>query len=153
MRILLVVPTHKYREYPTPLSLSDFPTGFAYLAASLKQAGHEVIGLNCNNKFGYPSGRIMLQDLLQRKIKDSKPDLIATGGIAPDYAFLSDCITLCRSLCDTLIVLGGQIVTNDAEDICELLKPDYAIIGEADRAIVDLCSKIEVEGEKNGKDC
>lgn len=37
MKILLVIP------------VPDFPVGFAYIAAALKQAGHRVAGLNPNN--------------------------------------------------------------------------------------------------------
>ena len=54
MKIMLVVPTHHYtKEYPSFLSVSDFPQGYAYIAATLKKAGHEVIGLNLNNITGY----------------------------------------------------------------------------------------------------
>ena len=137
MRVLLIVPTHQYKKYPTPLSLSDFPTGFGYLSASLK--GHEVIGVNLNNLTGYPSGRIMVHSVLNQKISQYKPDLIATGGLAVDYPFLNDCIAFCRALSPgTPIVLGGQIVTNDAEFIFNDLKPDYAVGGEADKVIVDI---------------
>jgi len=63
MKILLIVPTHNYnRAYPCFLSVSDFPTGFAYLASSLKEAGHEVHGLNLNNIIGYPSAKDMVKD-------------------------------------------------------------------------------------------
>jgi len=146
LRVLLVVPTHKYREYPTPLSLSDFPTGFAYLASSLKQAGHEVIGVNLNNITGYPSGRIMVHSVLSQKISQYKPDLIATGGLAVDYPFLADCIVSCRALASGIpIVLGGQIVTNDAEEIFNLLKPDYAVVGEGEGVMVGL---VDALGQK-----
>ena len=50
MKVLLVVPTFAYGDNPAKLlSLSDFPTGLAYIAAALAQAGHEVRGLNPNN--------------------------------------------------------------------------------------------------------
>ena len=75
MKIMLVPPTSHYPQYPVPLSLSDFPTGIAYLASSLKQAGHEVIGCNPNNIGGYPSAQIMLQSVLSRKLAQYKPDL------------------------------------------------------------------------------
>ena len=142
MRIMLIVPTFHYTEgYPTYLSLSDFPVGVAYLSASLKQAGHEVIGVNPNNITGYPSAHIMLQTVLSDKIRQTKPMVIGLGGLATDYAFLRDAIQIIRAVApDTPIVLGGQIVTNDAEDICDLLQPDYAIVGEADKALVDLIS-------------
>jgi anaerobic magnesium-protoporphyrin IX monomethyl ester cyclase len=141
MKVALIVPVSHYKDkYPSELSLSDFPTGFAYLASSLKQAEHEVIGVNPNNISGYPSAKIMLQSVLSREISQHKPDLIATGGLCTDYLFLKDCIEMCRKLTNVPIVLGGQIVTNDAEDIFNLLKPDYVIVGEAEQTLVDLAN-------------
>ncbi len=142
MKILLIPPTHGYEGYPSFLSFSDFPSGFGYLAASLKQAGHKVYGLNPNNVVGYPNGYMMIQDLITRKIEEVKPDLIGLGGLCTDYKFLKDAIHIIRQT-DVPIVLGGQIVTNDPEDIFKLLKPDYAIIGEADKAIVTLVDKLK----------
>ena len=110
MRVLLVPPTHHYKS-PEPLSLSDFPSGFAYLAASLK--GHEVIGFSPNNIKGYPSSKIMLQAELSKKIQETQPDLIGFGGLCTDYAFLKDASAITRSVSKSPIVLGGQIVTND----------------------------------------
>jgi radical SAM superfamily enzyme YgiQ (UPF0313 family) len=139
-KVMLVVPTFKYRDkYPSFLSMSDFPTGFGYLASSLKAAGHEVIGVNPNNITGYPSARIMLQNVLSQKISQYKPDIIATGGLCTDYAFFNDLVRFSRALCpETPIVLGGQIVTNDPEDVYNLLKPDWVVVGEGERAIVDI---------------
>jgi radical SAM superfamily enzyme YgiQ (UPF0313 family) len=142
MKVALVVPVSHYKDsYPAFLSLSDFPTGFAYLASSLKKAGHEVMGINPNNIIGYPSAQIMLQDVLSQNLRQHKPDLIGLGGLCSDYAFLKDAINIIRNVSpNTPIVLGGQIVTNDAEDIFNLLKPDYAVIGEGEDAIVRIAN-------------
>ena len=152
MRILLVVPTFHYKAPfqeggGQALSLSDFPSGFAYLAASLKQAGHEVVGLNLNNIKGYPSPKLMLQDILTKKLTDVKPDLVGLGGLCTDYAFLKDAIAIVRANSTVPVVLGGQIVTNDADFIFHDLKPDYAIAGEADGAIVELADTL-AQGQK-----
>jgi tRNA A37 methylthiotransferase MiaB len=142
MKVMLVVPASHYPKYPCILSLSDFPTGIAYLASSLKQAGHEVVGVNPNNIGGYPSAQLMLRDILGRSVLADKPDLIGLGGLCTDYAFLRDSINIIRNINPKIpIVLGGQIVTNDAEDIYNLLKPDYCIVGEADNAIVELANR------------
>lgn len=143
MKILLVTPTFHYRDnYPTYVSVSDFPMGFAYIASSLKQAGHEVIGLNPNNDPNYHSA----YDMLEHKIKDSlktNPDLIGLGGICTDYTFLRDAIGIIRENTKTPIVLGGGIVNNDAEFIFKLLKPDYAIVGEAEETVVQLANSLQ----------
>jgi radical SAM superfamily enzyme YgiQ (UPF0313 family) len=81
----------------------------------------------------------MLTDVLTKCLKDN-PDagLIGLGGLATDYAFLKDAIGIIRANSKIPIVLGGQIVTNDAEFIYENLKPDYAVVGEGESAIVAL---------------
>src|SRR3990167_5419417 len=140
MRVLLVSPTFRYAtQYPAFLSLSDFPVGIAYLASSLKQAGHEVYGCNPNNIVGYANAYLMLQDTLSKKITEVKPELIGLGGLCIDYKFLKDAIGVIRQTDPKLpIVLGGQIVTNDAEFIFNDLKPDFAIEGEGEKGIVQL---------------
>src|SRR3990172_2906192 len=141
MRIMLVPPTFRYAtQYPAFLSLSDFPTGLAYLASSLKQAGHEVYGCNPNNIVGYANAYLMLQDTLSKKIAEVNPELIGLGGLCTDYKFLKDAIGIIRQLTKAPIVLGGQIVTNDAEDVVKLLQPDYAIVGDGEEEIVKLAN-------------
>lgn len=140
MKILLIVPTHGYQDYPTVLSASDFPTGLAYIASALKEAGHEVIGLNLNNIRGYGTGLAMITNEIERTIMARNPDMIATGGICTDFHFLRDAINVIRKCTDKPIVLGGGIVTNDHEYIINLLKPDYAIVGEGEEVIVQLAN-------------
>jgi hypothetical protein len=53
------------------MSNTDFPVGFAYLASSLRGAGHEVYGLNPNNITGYSTAHEMLRDRLTRAIKEN----------------------------------------------------------------------------------
>src|SRR3990167_11390717 len=143
MRVLLMPPTFHYStEYPTFLSFSDFPTGFGYLASSLKQAGHEVYGCNPNNIQGYPNAYMMLQDTLSKRIAEVKPELIGLGGLCTDYKFLKDAIGIIRQLTKSPIVLGGQIVSNDAEDVFKFLKPDYAVTGEGEEAIIKIANHL-----------
>jgi len=149
MRVLLVPPTFRYAtEYPAFLSFSDFPSGWGYLAASLKQAGHEVQGCNPNNIVGYANAYLMLQDTLSKKIAEVKPELIGLGGLCIDYKFLRDAISIIRQTDPKIpIVLGGQIVTNDAEFIFNDLKPDYAVVGEGENSILQIIEWI-TEGNR-----
>ena len=143
MKILLIVPTHNYTiSYPSFLSFSDFPSGYGYLVSSLKEAGHEVFGCNPNNVVGYANAYLMIQDVISKRIADVEPDLIGLGGLCTDYSFLKDAIGIIRQT-EVPIVLGGQIVTNDAEWIFNDLKPDYAIVGEGEEAVVNLIRAME----------
>ncbi len=145
MKILLVAPTHKYRSPKVELlSLSDFPAGIAYIAGTLKGAGHTVVGLNPNNATQYPSPFYMLTNMLSTVLVEHKPDLIGLAGICTDYAFLKDAIELCRRFAPTTpVVLGGGIVSNDREFVFNLLHPDYALVGEAEESLPQLCHVME----------
>jgi anaerobic magnesium-protoporphyrin IX monomethyl ester cyclase len=142
MKVMLVLPTMDYLGKEVKiLSMSDFPTGFGYLAASLKQSGHEVIGVNPNNKLGYATKFDMLKDVLTESITKHKPDLIGLGGLCTDYHFLRDAMALIRNVVPhTPIVLGGGIVNNDFEYIHNLLKPDYSVVGYGEHAIVRIAN-------------
>ena len=153
MRILLIPPTFRYNtQYPALLSFSDFPSGFAYLAAALKEAGHEVYGCSVNNVIGYVDAFHMIQAVIRERVMDVQPDLIGLGGLCTDYAFLRDAIGIIREF-DIPIVLGGQIVTNDAEDIFNILKPDYAIVGEGEEVMVQLATAVHYKDRPSGVYC
>lgn len=144
MKVLLIVPTYNYKHhYPSFVPSTLFPTGFAYLASALKDAGHQVVGLNPNNIGGYVSARAMLEDQIEMKRRDD-PDLIGIGGLCTEYAFIKDAMEIARKKFPEIpIVLGGGIITHDAEYIFNLLKPDFGIIGEGEEAIVQLANAIE----------
>ena len=145
MRVLLVVPTHLYKYiYPSPLSVTHFPTGFAYLVASLRSAGHEVCGLNLNNDTSYPSAYEMVYDRLRRSLQETQPELIGLGGLCTDFTFLKDTIQIIRKLAaDVPIVCGGGIINNDAEFVFNVLKPDFCIIGDGEEILVQLADMLE----------
>lgn len=144
MRVALVIPTNLYTDsYPSFLAMSDFPVGLAYIAAAIKKAGHDVIGLNPNNCPGYPSAREMLYDKMKKMLEGQRPQLIGIGGLSTDYAFIKDAIAIVRTLAPEVpIVCGGGIITHDAEFIFNLLKPDYCIIGEAEEVLVQLIESL-----------
>lgn len=141
MKILLIVPTHNYKNYPSFLSVTDFPMGFPYITSALEEAGHTVYGLNLNNITGYATAHDMISDLIPDAIRQVNPDMIGTGGLCIDYHFLKDAFKLIRETTKVPVVLGGNIVTNDAEFIFRTLKPDYAIIGEGEEPFVKLANK------------
>jgi radical SAM superfamily enzyme YgiQ (UPF0313 family) len=144
MKILLVVPTAQYRShYPAFLSVSDFPAGFAYLAAALKAAGHEVYGLNPNNDTSFPNQRVMLETKLKRALADFRPDLVGMGGICTEYQFLKEASEIVRKNSPgTPIVMGGGIINNDHEFAFKALKPDFCVHGEGEEVLVQLADNL-----------
>ncbi len=143
MKVLLLVPTLGYKLESMSLSMTDFPTGLAYIAAALKRAGHEVIGLNLNNDRKHDSVYLSLANRLHDILEKEKPDLIGLGGLCIDYRFIKDAMEVIRRYSETPIVMGGGIINNDKEFIFNLLKPDFCIWGEAEEAIVKLADTLE----------
>lgn len=144
MKVLLIVPTFHYKGRSlTYLSMSDFPTGLAYIASALEKAGHEVIGLNLNNDTKYPSAYLGMANRIHKTLEKEKPDLIGLGGLCIDYAFIKDAIEVIRRYTQAPIVMGGGIINNDKEFIFNLLKPDFCIWGEAEEVIVKLADAVE----------
>ena len=144
MKISVIVPTQLYKyKYPAPLSMSDFPMGLAYIAGSLKVAGHEVVGCNPNNLYNYSSSKEMAVDVITKHLDEHKPDVICTGGICTDYPFLRDCIQTIRAKQPkTPIILGGGIVGYDPKFVFEFMKPDYAVKGDGEHIVTQLVSAI-----------
>ena len=145
MRVLLIIPTSGYKQgYPTYFSTADFPSGFAYLASAIHNAGHEVLGLNPNNDASYRSAYDMVYDKIFQSLKKDKPDLIGLGGLSTDFKFIKDAIQIIRKLApDTPIVCGGGIINFDAEFIFSTLRPDFCIIGEGEEVLVQLVNMLE----------
>ena len=146
MKILLVVPTFRYTEGGALLSISDFPTGLAYISSALKKASHEVIGLNLNNDKKYDNPVLLLGNELSRAIEEEKPDLIGVGGLCVDFAFIRDAIETIRQVSAVPIVMGGRIITNDRDYIFNRLKPDFCIWGDGEETMVQLADMLEAQG-------
>jgi len=136
MRVLIVVPQSNYPSPPPCLDL--LPQGFAYIAGSLKAHGHQVTGVNTSYDLSGKPGSVVLREYLAKAIRESEPDVIATGAMAAEYLFLFDTIAICRELApDTPIVCGGGIMTNDPTAF-ERLRPDFSVMDEGEYTIVDL---------------
>lgn len=145
MKVLLIPPTYRYTtEYPSFLAPSDFSCGFAYVAAALKAAGHQVFGCNPNNTPGYPTAFAMMHDKVARAIADTKPDLIGVGGICTDFPFLQALMRVVRHYAPSVpVLMGGSIITYDQEFVHSALKPDYSLAGEADDTVVMLADALD----------
>ncbi|MBF0502201.1 MAG: cobalamin-dependent protein [Candidatus Riflebacteria bacterium] len=124
MKILLISPK------------SEFPTvGLAYISAAMKQAGHEV---EC-----IPHGDL---ETLQRVLPTKKFDFVATGGISLYLKFFREAILIAKKN-KVPTILGGGVVSSDPELIVPTLKPDFAVLGEGEKTIVDLLSNFEKSGD------
>lgn len=136
MKTALVYPYSKYSWtgcYP--------PISILYLAASLQQAGKEVMVIDADE------GNYSHAEILQRLIAYS-PDLIG-------IPLFSDTLGPAHKLVNLLtagkakweILLGGAHPTARPQQVLELFKNcRYVLRGESEKSIVDLVNSIEKQG-------
>ena len=139
MNILIATP--KYGFYGLgnkPDFAYAFPLGLAYISAVLKKAKYNVDVLNLSHINGSP------KDILNRALNRKKYDFVLTGGNALLYLALEEILTTARSHpSHPITILGGTIVTSEPELSVSSLKPDYAVIGEGEYAIIELLQALK----------
>ncbi len=131
-------------NYPNPGLSLDMPAqGPAYIAGMMKAAGHEVFGVNTSYDPSTDPAPEVLSRHMKKAIGEYQPDVIAVGGMAAEYLFLSHAIQLARNFApDTPVVCGGGIMTNDREHAFDLLRPDFAVVDEGEYVIIDLLDRL-----------
>ena len=117
----------------------EFPVGIAYVSASLKQSGRDVITYNLNYKPG------SIRENIERLIEENSPDVFATGGLTVSYSQLKEMIEAARSVKpDIIIWIGGGIITSAPIPAMKALEiADYGMIGEGEITICELAEAIE----------
>lgn len=117
----------------------SFPLGIAYVAASLKQTGRNVITYNLNYKPG------TIRENLERVIRENDIDVIATGGLTAQYWQLERILVAAREIKPEIITwVGGGIITSAPEAAMEALAiADYGMIGEGEITICELAEAME----------
>jgi len=123
MKILLIAPKYDL-----------FPVGIAYVASSLKKAGHDV---HCH---AYEN-----PEKLRGKLGDNF-DLAATGGLSSQFKAIKEIVSVVKST-NTRIIIGGGIVTSEPELISRALEVDYAVIGEGEVTTVQLLDCLVRNGD------
>ncbi|MHB8997555.1 MAG: B12-binding domain-containing radical SAM protein [Armatimonadota bacterium] len=138
MRILIVVAGEEQSSQPV------VALGAHLVASAARAAGHEVEILDpaLHVKARHRPGR--LEQLLQA----TSFDLIGlsihstdTGDVLAPRSRLTELTQLvatCRRLSAAPIVLGGAAVGCAPEALCRALRPDYAVLGEGERAFAAL---------------
>ena len=92
----------------------------------------------------------MIYDRINNAIREVKPNLVGIGGLCVAYKFLKDAMKIIRRATTAPIVMGGGIITYDADFIFNLFKPDFCIIGEGEKPITQLADMLE-SGKKDFK--
>lgn len=124
MKILLIQPEYKD-------SWAHPPLGIGYLASALKEDGQEVSFIDLTLK---PLSKEELKDF----IFNTKPNLIGISIMVRALPTVKELITLIRQVKNIPIVIGGPQVTIEPEFTLKYTQADYAVVGEGERALVDL---------------
>lgn len=117
----------------------EFPIGIAYVSASLKASGRNVITYNLNYKKGE------ISDLVHNLIHKHEIDVLATGGLTAQYWQLKQIIDAARKAKpDIKIWVGGGIITSSPIPAMEALEvADVGMIGEGEITICELADATE----------
>jgi len=134
MHVLLVVPRYGSR----PKDFYQVPLGLGYIASAMKQAGHQVTGLNLNHHEG------SVEDLVRAKVLEVDPDACASGTLAPYLSALKEIFSAARKAKPEIVNLaGGGFVSGEPEMSLAVLDIDIGVISEGEQTIVELLDCLE----------
>lgn len=116
-----------------------FPPGIAYVSASMKKAGLNVINLNLNHEVGE------VDKLVEAYIKKHSINVVLTGGLSVQYSSLKKILAAVKSFDSNIVtIIGGGIITSNPEPgMLAIEFADYGIIGEGEFSVVELCHALE----------
>jgi radical SAM superfamily enzyme YgiQ (UPF0313 family) len=104
----------------------------------MKQAGHQVTGLNLNHHEG------SVEDLVRAKVLEVDPDACASGTLAPYLSALKEIFSAAREAKPEIVnVSGGGFVSGEPEMSLAVLDIDVGVISEGEQTIVELLDCLE----------
>ena len=141
VRILLIAPLNEYNYKPH--TYYRFPLGIAYISSALKQAGYDVVCIDCHRVNN-------LRQTIFELSKKQKIDLACLGGMSLMFRQIKDAIMDIRNVLGNIkIVLGGSIVTTEPEVVLNALNVDIGVLGEGEDSIVEIAKTLCVGGDLN----
>ncbi len=115
-----------------------FPVGIAYVSAYLKSRGHKVY--TANLEFFEEN----TADALKRLISDHAIDVLGTSGLSRDYPRLKDLIETARAIKpETIVVVGGGIISGDPLPAMIALDADIGVIGQGEITMHELATALD----------
>ncbi len=128
MRFLVAAPkvtTQSSRSY-------YFPAGLAYVSASLKRAGFDVVCLNLNHERHW-------RKAVRRACREHAVDVFCTGGLSADYRHIKAMLQVARAARPGLVtVVGGGLVSSEPEAVMKGLRADIGVVGEGEVTMVEI---------------
>lgn len=118
-----------------------FPIGIAYVSASLKATGRNVLTLNLNYKDG------TVEEIISKTVLDNNIDVIAAGGLTAQYWAIKEIIDSAKKVKPDIIAwVGGGIITSDPITAMQALETaDVGMVGEGEITVCELAEATENE--------
>ncbi|MBF0186654.1 MAG: B12-binding domain-containing radical SAM protein [Magnetococcales bacterium] len=139
-RVLLIRPNHsngKKNPYGT------FPLGLAYIAAVLRESGHEVQIMDLSKE------NVDMESVAQ-SIERFNPDMFGLTAISFEYVFVKKLASWLKEKYAKPIILGGQLASHSPTLVVENSDVDICVIGEGELTIVDLLNNMDKLGQVKG---
>ena len=132
MKILLINPP--IREWSKPNVL---PLGLGYIAAVVRDQGHEVEVMDINAYRWSPKE-------VEQKIKSASFDVAGIGAIVTVYPYVKYLIKLLKKYHpDNKILIGGSVGTSIPHIVLEKTEADITCIGEGEETIIDIMDALQ----------
>jgi anaerobic magnesium-protoporphyrin IX monomethyl ester cyclase len=116
--------------------------GIAYLSAVLKQAGHETSLVHVVE----PPGR----EWLVERVLSGRPDLVGFSSTTHMFRHVARWAGWLRDATGVPVACGGVHPTIATGEVALTRGIDFAVIGEAEDTIVELCAALEKGGDPTG---
>lgn len=114
-----------------------FPIGIGYVVAVLKKNGFAVDVLNLNHFTGTSI------ELVNESLSRARYKIVATGGNSIIYHELKTIIqTAVSHSSRPFTVLGGPVITTEAQLVFEDIMPDYGVLDQGENTMLELAGKI-----------
>jgi anaerobic magnesium-protoporphyrin IX monomethyl ester cyclase len=138
MRVAFIFPNINYRRIAK--EIVHPPLGIAYLAAILREQGHEV------RVFDAAVANLDF-DELERLVRGFEPAIIGlTTNVATAAMACYTARVLKKSMPRSTIIFGGPWATIEAEAVIRKRLADIVVMGEGEETVVQLASVIEKGG-------
>jgi anaerobic magnesium-protoporphyrin IX monomethyl ester cyclase len=117
-----------------------FPLGLGYIAAALRQAGHDVVFLD-------PEIQELTDQALMQRIQSENPTLVGIGCATPNFIVAHQLAQQIKRALDVVTVLGGIHASSVPREILEHHPEfDVLVVGEGEETIVELAASIASHG-------
>ena len=136
MKILFIIPRYNLTNEKNYNYV--FPLGLGYISSVIKEAGYEIDCLNLNHFEG------TIEGIIEKKMNKKKYDIVCSGHTGIGYSIIEKIV---RAVHDhpssPKIIIGGALITSEPELMLKSLNPDFIVISEGEKTIVELLKCLE----------